>query len=228
MLLAARSAPSQAAVLRSVPAGRAPSRLTAGEPSSHGARARRRRHRRATTHRGGRPRCLSPACSGASRRSRRAAWRLPDRPGDCWTASVPLPRDPHGNQDGRHHRTGGEFPFCAHRARRTGPGAARSERPQSFRSRAHAAARLRSARPVTNGAMRRGADECRLPHDGGGPMSLSTLSAQWASHWVCRRCEVEGQSAEGEPRCWNCGGSVRIKFQVRVSANPPSTSGVGR
>jgi len=49
-------------------------------------------------------------------------------------------------------------------------------------------------------------------------MSQSVMSADRACHWVCRRCEVEGQSVDADPSCWNCGGVVRIKYQARVSA----------
>ena len=56
-------------------------------------------------------------------------------------------------------------------------------------------------------------------------MSQSVI-CDWACYWVCRRCEVEGQSADADPSCWNCGGAVRIKYRARAAAKPAPMSGV--
>jgi hypothetical protein len=47
----------------------------------------------------------------------------------------------------------------------------------------------------------------------------------WACRWACQPCEVEGRSVEAEPRCWNCGGPVRITTQGRFPISPARARG---
>jgi hypothetical protein len=48
---------------------------------------------------------------------------------------------------------------------------------------------------------------------------------QWACMWACPACEVAGRSVDAEPRCWNCGGPVRVTAQGRWAVRPERSAG---